>query len=164
MNLGIKPALHQQYLFPEKIVIQKMLSLLNTQTTNLQRIYEGMQQDNLRLSNQVQDLTRELYSTIAVRTPPTRSPIETVPTVHGAAYPRVAAAAAETQVPRQTVPAPQPIQNMTLTSMNFHPPPRPAVTDIQFPTTSPPSITTIAATNITGPKARHGRLSTEGDK
>lgn len=42
LGLGIKPALHQQYQSLEKIVTQKMLSLLNTQTANQERIYEGL--------------------------------------------------------------------------------------------------------------------------
>lgn len=55
LYLGVKPTLHQQYLSLEKMVTEKMLSLLNAQMVNQERIYEGLRRDNLRLNSQVQD-------------------------------------------------------------------------------------------------------------
>lgn len=99
LYLGIKPAIHQQYLVIEKMVTQKLLLLLNTQTVNQEGIYEELRQDNLRLHNHVLDLTKELRSVIRARTLPTWTSTRTAPKTSTALHPRVTAAAVERQVP-----------------------------------------------------------------
>lgn len=68
LNQGIKPAIKAQSQAVEKMVTQKLITTLSTIMTNEDRIHESLPQNNIRLHNQVQDLTRELRSTIATRT------------------------------------------------------------------------------------------------
>lgn len=67
--------------------------------TDQDRIYEGLRQENIRLKNQVQDLTRELRSIIAARTPPTWTLTGTAPNVPAASHSKVTATAAGRQTP-----------------------------------------------------------------
>lgn len=153
MYLGIKPALHQQYLSLKKMVTQKMLSLLNTQIANQKSIYESLRHDNLRFHSHVQDLTRELQSTIAAQTLPIRTP-GIAPNTPAASDSRVAAEFTERLEPRQAVATAslQPRQNTTPAPVFFHLLPRPAATDVQRLTKPPPIMTVKPAANITGPQ------------
>lgn len=43
----------------ETLLSQRMLSMANTQTAHMYWVYEPLQQENMRLQNKVQDLTRD---------------------------------------------------------------------------------------------------------
>lgn len=71
LNLAIKPAIHVQAQAVKNMVTWKMVTMINTQTANQDRIHDALRQNIIRLHNQMQDLIRELRSTAAARTPPT---------------------------------------------------------------------------------------------
>lgn len=100
LNHGIKPAIEAQSHALEKMVMQELIATQSTITTNQDRIYQDLRQDNLRLQNQVVDLTRELRSTIAATTPLTWIPTQTTASAPEASDLRGATVAAEGQVPR----------------------------------------------------------------
>lgn len=68
-NQGIKPAIETQTQALESMVTKKLITTLNTITTNQDRIYEDLQQETLRLQNQINYLSREVRITIAARAP-----------------------------------------------------------------------------------------------
>lgn len=72
-----------------------MVTLLNTEVANYDTIYECLQYENLTLHNQVQDLTRELSSMIAVSIPPTSIPARIIENAPATSDPRTVAVAAE---------------------------------------------------------------------
>lgn len=94
LNQGIKPAIHAHTQAIENMVTRNMVTLLNTQTASQERIHDALRQDNVRLHNQIQYLSEELRSTIAVRTPPTWTPTQSTTSALEASDPSVTAAAA----------------------------------------------------------------------
>lgn len=69
LNQDIKPAIYAQAQVIENMITQKMVTLLNTQMISYNWNHDLLRQDNTRLHNQFQDLTRELQRTIVARTP-----------------------------------------------------------------------------------------------
>lgn len=95
LNQDIKSPIDVQYQAWEKMITQKLLTMLNTQTLNQDRVKEDLRQDNLNLHNQVQDLKRVLRSTITVRTPMTWTPAGTIVNTPSTLDMRVAEGAVE---------------------------------------------------------------------
>lgn len=54
----------------EILLTQKMLSMTNTHTANINQIYYCLQQENVKLQIQVQGFISELHGRFSARTPP----------------------------------------------------------------------------------------------
>lgn len=78
-----------------------MLLMVNSQTNDMDRVYNRFQQKNTKLQNQVQNLTRELRRRVAAMTYSVWIPVPTATPVPTVADARVSAAAAEWQTHRQ---------------------------------------------------------------
>lgn len=68
--------------------------MINTQTVHINLLYDRFKQENVKLQIQVQDLTRELCSTVSARLSLTWTAATTVPSVPIAPDLRVSGAAA----------------------------------------------------------------------
>lgn len=108
LDEGINPAMAEQILALEIIftlkiktlLTQMMLSMANCQTTHIDGTYYRFQQRNVKLQIEVQDGTKELCSTVAVRISSILTPASMVTPVKTIPDPRVAAAAADWKTPR----------------------------------------------------------------
>lgn len=49
----------------EILLTQRILSIANSNRNNIERVYDRLQQENAKLHEQVQDLTKELQSMVA---------------------------------------------------------------------------------------------------
>lgn len=85
----------------ETLLTQKILSVRNTQTSHMDQVYVRLQPKNMKLQNQVQELTRELCRTVATKTALTWTLAMTAHTVSFIPNPRIASEAAKSQTPRQ---------------------------------------------------------------
>lgn len=83
------------------MLTSKIITLTSIQTDQTNRVIDQLKGDNAQLRNQEADLTREVQSMVAASVTPTWTPPATVTTLLLIWDPKVVAAAAERQTPKQ---------------------------------------------------------------